>query len=160
MIPIVGVTASMPEKASYDKTDKNKNKAPGPQEAPQYGSKCCCIIPTLVPILDVPSTSSTSSYPIAMVPELVILVEAYPEITNRPSGGKDYLCHLCSFQHTNYDCMLTHIRKHLNITIGCPGCDQVSRMLLHYASMKRRCIKYELQLLLRNSDFPSLLGCF
>ena len=67
-----------------------------------------CITPTPAPIADVPLTSS---YLIVMVPELVISDEAYPVHVNRPGGGKDYLCYLCSFQHTNYDCMLTHIQK-------------------------------------------------
>ena len=124
MIPTVEVTAPMPEKASIDETDKVTTMTPGPQEAPQDGSKHHCIIPTLGPTLDVPLTSSTSSYPIAVVPELMILAEAIHDHINRPSGCKDFLCHLCSFQHTNYNCMLTHVRKHLNITIRCPGCGQ------------------------------------
>ena len=28
---------------------------------------------------------------------------------------------LCTFQHSNLNCILTHIRKHLNIMIRCPG---------------------------------------
>ena len=72
-IPIVGVTSPMPEKASDNETDRAVTMAPGPHKALQDGSKHHHIIPTLAPILDVPSTSSTSSYPIAMVPELVIL---------------------------------------------------------------------------------------
>ena len=113
----------MPEKTSDDRADKSATMISDPQEAPQNVLKHCCIVP--VPILDVPSTSSTSSsYPIVMVPELTFPTDAYPECINRPGGGKDYLCCLCSFHHTNYDCMLTHIRKHLNITIRCPGCGQ------------------------------------
>ena len=41
---------------------------------------------------------------------------------NRPSGGKEYLCHLCTFRHSNLDCILSHIRKHLNIMISYPVC--------------------------------------
>ena len=55
---------------------------------------------------------------------LAIPVEAYPEHLNWPGGSKEYLCHLCTFRHSNLDCILTHIRKHLNITIGCPVCDK------------------------------------
>ena len=100
----------------------------GPQESSQNVSKCCHIVPSLAPILDVPSTSSTSSsYPTAVVSELTIQTDAYPECINRSGGGKDHLCCLCSFQHANYNCMLTHIRKNLNITIGCPGCGQGSQ---------------------------------
>ena len=100
-IPIVGVTTPMPEEASDDETDRGATMAPDPQEALLDSSKHCHIIPTPAPILDVPLTSSTSSYPIAVVLELVILAETNPEFINRPSGGKDYLCHLCSFQHTD-----------------------------------------------------------
>ena len=122
-IPIVGVTTPLPKKTLDEKTDRIVTMAPDFQEAPP-DSKMCCIIPTPASILDVPSISSTSSYPIVMVLELVILAEANPEHVNRPGRGKDYLCHLCPFQHTNYDCTLTHIRKHLNITIRCPGSGQ------------------------------------
>ena len=118
MILIVGVTAPIPEKVSSDWTDKGVAMAPDSPEEPPNGSKHCCITPTPAPIPDV---SSTSSYPIVMVLELVIPDEAYPQHVNRPGGGKDYLCCLCSFQHTNYDCMLTHIQKHLSIIIRCPG---------------------------------------
>ena len=73
-------------------TDKSVTMVSGPQEAPQDVWKCCHIVPTLAPILDVPSTSSTSSsYPFAMVPELVIPTDAYPKCINRPGGSKDYL---------------------------------------------------------------------
>ena len=78
----------MPEKASDDVTEGGETMAPGLQEALQDGSKHHCIIHTLVPILDVPSTSYTSSYPSAVVPELVILSETNPEHINRPSGGQ------------------------------------------------------------------------
>ena len=61
-------------------------------------------------------------FPVVAVPELAIPAEAYPVWLNRPGGGKDYLCHLCHFRHSNLDCILTHIRKHLGITIGCPIC--------------------------------------
>ena len=94
---------------------------PDSPKAPQDGSKHCCITPTPASLPDVPLISS---YTLVMVLELFIQDEAYPECVNRPGGGKDDLCHLCSFQHTNYDCMLTHIQKDLNITIGCPSCGQ------------------------------------
>ena len=149
-IPIVGVTTSMPEKTSDDKTDKSVTTAPGPQEAPQNVSKHDSIVPTLATTLYIPSTSSTfSSYPIAMVSELVILTDAYPEYINRPGGGKDHLCCLCSFHHTNYECMLTHIRKQLNITMDVLAVARVSRMLLHYTSLESRFIRYKSWPLLR-----------
>ena len=95
------------------------------------------IIITLVPVtyavLPLSSTSTSSSdmstqpsqlasYHVVVIPELAIPADTYPEHINQPSGDKDYLCHLCPFHHTNYDCILIHIRKHLNITIRCPGC--------------------------------------
>ena len=75
--------------------------------------------PTSSPSSSLPSKSV--SYPVIVIPELAIPAEAYPKCLNWP-GDKDYLCLLCSFQHSNLGCILTHIRKHLNITIGCPGC--------------------------------------
>ena len=102
------------------------------QEGQEIPSKCHRISPMLISQPDVtsrplspsrPSPSDTStSFPIVVVPEVVIPEEAYPKHVNRLGGGKDYICHLCSFQHTNYDCLLTHIHKHLSITIGCPSC--------------------------------------
>ena len=96
------------------------------QDVPTSTPKHCCIIPTLV----WSSTSFTSSdpstkspsYPVVVVPEFTILAEAYPEHLNRPGRGKEYMCQLCAFRHSNLDCFLTHVRKHLNIMIGCPVC--------------------------------------
>ena len=90
------------------------------------------ITPTPVQSSDSPMsfTSSSSfdlsiksaSYPIVVVPEFAIPAEAYPEHLNWPGGGKEYQYHLCTFRHSNLDFIQTHIRKHLNITIGCPVC--------------------------------------
>ena len=41
---------------------------------------------------------------------------------NRPSGGKNYLSCLCPFRHSNLDSFQTHIRKHLDVTIGYSIC--------------------------------------
>ena len=92
----------------------------------------CCIVPTSIQPSDSTSLPSSPpspgpsnkpiSYPILIVPELAIAVEAQPKWLIQPGGGKNYRCQLCAFQHTNRDCMLTHIRKHLDITIGCPVC--------------------------------------
>ena len=80
-------------------------------------SRCHCITPSLIS----PSSSTSSiSLPVVVVPELAILAEAYPKCINRPSGGKDYLCHLCPFRYSNLDSILNHIGKHLNVTIGYP----------------------------------------
>ena len=95
-------------------------------------SRASHIFPTLVPSNEIPTTSSTSSdpsirstsCPIVVVPELAISAEVYPECINIPGGGKDYLHCLCSFRHSNLDCTLIHVRKHLDIIIGCPGCDK------------------------------------
>ena len=122
-ILIVGVTTSMAENTGDDRADKSTTMVSDPQEAPQNIPKHCHIVPTLVPTPEGPSTSSTSSScPIVIVPELAITTDACPECINRSDGGKDYHCHICSFHPTNYDCILTHIRKHLDVTLGCPGC--------------------------------------
>ena len=61
-------------------------------------SKCCHITPTLISQL---LSTSLISLPVVVVPELAIPPEAYPECINRPSGGKNYLCCLCPFRHSN-----------------------------------------------------------
>ena len=124
---VVGVSASshipvvpMVESKSDDdettplKTKISADSAPIP--------KCHCITITLISAL-VPATSSNSiSFPVVVVPEQVIPSEAYPGHWNRSGGGKDYLCHLCHLRHSNLDSILTHIRKHLDVTVGCPIC--------------------------------------
>ena len=57
-----------------------------------------------------------------VVPELLIPAEVYPECLNRPGGGKDFPCCLCQFRHSNLDMILTHVRKHLEVVVGCPVC--------------------------------------
>ena len=104
------------------------------QDAPVSIPQHHCITPAPVLSSDspLPSTSSPSSslpfnsvlYPIIVIPELAIPVEAYPMHLNWPGGGKDYLWSLCIFQYSNLDCILTHIRKHIDITIDCPCCSK------------------------------------
>ena len=113
-------------------SDESLTTAMKSQDFPVSPPKHHCITPTLVQSSDSPMllTSSTSSdpstksasYPIVVVPDLKIPVEAYPEHLNQPGGGKEYLCYLCTFRHSNLDCILTHARKHHNITIGYPVC--------------------------------------
>ena len=68
------------------------------------------------------STSSTASTPIVVVPDLETPADAYPEHLNKPGGSKDYLCQLCHFLHSNLDLILTHVRRHLDMMVGCPIC--------------------------------------
>ena len=125
-IPIVGITDSSLAVAS-----------PSVSEATtlislEIPSKHQQITPTLIPQPEVASSPSSplcpspsaksTSLPTVIVPELVIPAEGQPEQINQPGGGKEYKCQLCTFHHTNKDCILTHIRKHLDITIGCPIC--------------------------------------
>ena len=129
-VPVLGVsslisTESMPHDESLKTATESQDV---PMSTPQHHH----IIPTPVQLSDspMPFTSSTSSdpstkstsYPVVVVHELTIPAEAYPEHTNWPVGGEEYLCHLCTFRHSKLDCILTHIRKHLNITISCPVC--------------------------------------
>ena len=67
-------------------------------------------------------TDSITSTPTVIVQELAILEEVYLEYLNKPGRGKDYLCCLCHFSQSNLDLMLTYVRRHLKITIGCPVC--------------------------------------
>ena len=71
-------------------------------------SQCHHITPT--PIR--PSSTSSMSFLVIVMPELAISVEAYPKYINGPGGGKDYLCCLCPFRHSNLDSIMTHVRKH------------------------------------------------
>ena len=114
------------------------------------------ITPTLISLL---STSSVS-FPVVVVPELAIPAEAYPKCINRPTGVKDYLCHLCPFRHSNLDSILTHIRKHLDMTIGCPICGRGYQNAASPTSMAGIFIVSKLWLPLlpckRKSKFPPL----
>ena len=85
-------------------------------------SKHYIIIPMPIPATTSRASSSPSKLPFIVVPELVVPVHALPEWIHHPSGCKDYKCQLCDFQHTNKDCMLTHIWQHLEILIGSPMC--------------------------------------
>ena len=74
------------------------------------------IIPTLVESSSPASTTYSSvsasgtAFPIVVVPELAISAETYPKWINR-LGGKDYLCCLCLFRHSNLNCILKHVRN-------------------------------------------------
>ena len=71
------------------------------------------ISPTLVaPSSSVNSSSSLTftsvvAFSVVVVPELAIPAEAYLEKSNRPSGGKDYLCCLCLLRNSSLDSILT-----------------------------------------------------
>ena len=129
-VPILGVSSPVSTKSIPG--DESPAMVTENQDVPVSIPKFHRIVPILVCLSDspVPSTSSTSSepstrsvsYPVVVVPELTIPAEAYLEHLNNSGRGKDYLCCLCSFRHCNLDCILTHIRKHLDIMIGCPVC--------------------------------------
>ena len=105
------------EETTLPKAKTSAESAPSPK---RHHITTTLISPS---VSTMPSTGSTS-FPVVVVPELAIPAEAYPEHLNRPGGGKNYLCCLCPFGHSNLDCILTHIRKHLEITIGCPVCSR------------------------------------
>ena len=111
-IPIIGITDSLPIRSV---SSGDSGVTSDPQEIP----KCHHIMPTLIqpsesaplpssPPSPGPSSKSTS-YPTLVVPELSIPTEAQPKWLNQPGGSKEYCCQLCTFCHTNQDCMLTHI---------------------------------------------------
>ena len=128
-VPVLGIsTDSSP---AVEETTKTTEPTDAPVTAPQCHH--ITLVPVTSSVLPLSSTSCSSSsmstqpsplasYPVIVIPELAIPAETYPEWINQSSQGKDYLCCLHSFHHTNYDCILTHIRKHLDITIICPGC--------------------------------------
>ena len=127
-IPIVGITKSSLSVASVSSSGTKATALVSHEISP----KCCCIVPTSVqPPESFPLPSSPPSpgpsdesalYATLIFPELAIPMEAQPEWINQPGGGMEYQCQLCAYQHTNKDCMLTHIRKHIDITIGFPMC--------------------------------------
>ena len=129
-IPIEGLTSSSLSVASASSSGSELTTSVS-QEIPP---KCHGIVPTsILPPESLPLPSSppspcpfdkSTSYPTLIVPELVIPTDAQPEWINQPGGGKKYKCKLCIFQHTNKDCILTHVRKHVDITIGCPVCSK------------------------------------
>ena len=128
LVPGLGVsgvisTALMP-------SDESLTTAMESQDVPMSTPKHHHFTLTLVwsSVSPMPFISSTSSgpfsksvsYPGVVVPQLTIHAEAYPEHINWPEGGKEYLCHVCTFRHSNLNCILTHVRKHLDITLDHP----------------------------------------
>ena len=127
VVPTMGSTSGVNESAPP------KAKLPKISDDSQHHH----ITPTLVGLSLSISTSSLStsvgSFLVVVVPELAIPAETYPECINRPGGGKDYLCHLCLFRNFNLDTVLTHVRKHLDVTTGCPVCGK------HYQNAASLC---------------------
>ena len=117
LVPIIGVT-EMEVKASTSKTSPPTTLV----DIEISPSRCCRIIPMLIPATTTRASSSPSKLLLVVMPELAVLVHTLPEQINHPGGHKDYKCQLCDFQHTNKDCMLIHIQQHLEILIGCPMC--------------------------------------
>ena len=118
LVPIVGVTQV--EKSPSTETAASKvilltSTSSDPKVIP---SKCWRILPTPIPA----TSSSVLNLLSIVVPELAILVYTLPEWINFPGGCKDYKCQICAFQHTNKDCMWTHILQHLEISVSCPMC--------------------------------------
>ena len=134
---VVGVIESSPVPVMVTMESKPEEEIPTTSEtmkmkisnipAPVY--KCCQVSTTLTnpSVSPMPSTSSvmpsicsTVSIPIVVVHELAIPTDAYQEHLNKPGRGKDYLCQLCHFSHSNLDLILTHVGRHPDITAGCP----------------------------------------
>ena len=157
-VPTLGIsTISTP---SVEKTTES-------QGVPVMTLKCHHLTPMLVtstasplPFTSSPSSSlppRSASYTMIVISKLAIPIEAYPGHVNWPSD-KDYLCHLCTFKHSNLNCILTHIRKHLNLTIGCPGCGKGFQNTVSLANMGRRYTRFKLLHPQRNieSSYPSI----
>ena len=120
-VPIAGVTqVPVPEELPSTEVAVSKSgPLPSTSSDPNIVPyKCRRIMPTPMPT----TSSPIPNLPSIIVPKLVILTYALPEQINHPGGHKDYKCQICMFQHTNRDCMLTHIQQHLEISVGCPMC--------------------------------------
>ena len=118
-VPMVGLTISSP------------SSVPSLVKTTDHPSKRHDIDPTLIqpsvkssPLPDNLLSPGPSVKPFltVVIPELTIPHEAMLEQINQLGGVKNYQCQLCTFVYTNKDFMLTHICKHLDITIGCPMC--------------------------------------
>ena len=120
-----GVEESAPLKAKVSKISNN--------------FQCQHITPTSIgpssSVSNLSSSSSAMKFPVVVGSELALPAEAYPERINKPGGGKDYLCHLCLFRHSNLDSILTHVRKHLEVTIGFLCVAKGIRMLHPFVNM-------------------------
>ena len=130
-VPVVGVSDSSPVPAMATIESKPDEEILTTSKIkisniPVPVSEHCRVSTTLISlsVSAKSSTSSTAAFPVVVVPELVIPAEAYPECLIRPGAGKDYLCQLCHFSHSYLHSILTHVRKHLDITIGCPVCSR------------------------------------
>ena len=130
-VPLAGISSSSQEpsitstsemvaecdKSSLPETQVAKTSTDSP---PQHIIMTLVKSSSLLGTTSLSASPSVSTLPVVVVPELAISVEAYPEHINRSGRGKDYLCHLCPFRHSYLDCILTHVRKYLEIIIGCP----------------------------------------
>ena len=124
LVPIVGMSSSSLEPAVPSTSAMLQTKVPMDPE--DTDPEVLCTYPevsqlcqfTHLPI----ESSSSETHPMVVVPEPLIPAEVYPECLNRPGGGKDYLCHLCLFRHSNLDTILTHVRQHLEVVVACPVC--------------------------------------
>ena len=122
-VPIMGKSSTIPKPTVASTSAAPQAMAPTALEGtdPEV-SQHCKIIPTPLEPSSTNTKWSLEIPPMVVVQELLILTEANPECLNRPGGGKDYLCHLCQLRHSNLDMILMHIRKHLEVVVGCPVC--------------------------------------
>ena len=108
-------------------------------------SQHCQILPIHIKPSSPSIQLSSEMLPVVVVPDLLILAEVYPEHLNRPGEGKDHLCCLCSFRHSNMDAILMHIRKHLEVVVGCPCLwERISKCGLAPQTMVKRFPTYRL----------------
>ena len=116
--PIAGVTLSS-EKSLAAEEVKASTSTTDPEGTPAKWHKI-----TLMPLPAKGSDvgSEISKFLSIIVPELAVPMHALPESINSPGGCKHYKCQICVFQHTNRDCMLTHIWQQLELSVGCPMC--------------------------------------
>ena len=122
-VPIMGIFSTFPKPGVASTSATPQTMAPAALEStdPEV-SQHHQIIPTPIEPSSLNTEQSSETLPVVVVPELLIPAEAYPEHLNRPGGGKDCLCCLCQFRHSNLDTILMHIRKHLMVVVGCPAC--------------------------------------
>ena len=117
-VPIAGVTPSS-EKLPAPEEARASTSTTDLESSPAKWHK---IMSTPLPAKGSDTSSESSKFPSIVVPKLAVPMHALPEQINHQGDHKYYKYQICVFQHTNIDCMLMHIWKHLELSVRCLMC--------------------------------------
>ena len=135
-VPIAGVNPS-PEKSPAAEEVRASTSTTDLESTPAKQHK---ITPILLPAKGSDPESESSKFPLIVVPELVVLMHAFPEQINCPGDCKHYKCQICVFQHTNRDCMLMYILQHLELSVRCLMCRKSFQNAASLCKHGQKCI--------------------